>query len=159
MEDTYTYIARSADSPLKVATFTLNGDSLAIGMGPPTEQLASVIDEDSQERPWVKPLAMTAISDGAERIALADVRAVRMQDDLDVQIWVRAGGLRLAPVRLHWDAVDNPAAADDFVRELKERKQAARDPSRFPGFLDYWVSWIVGGLTALALGIRWLRRK
>lgn len=159
MEHTYTYTARSAGSPLKVATFTLNDDTLAIGMGPPTEQVASLIDEDSQERPWVKPMAMTLIGEGDERIALADVRAARTQDDLDVQIWLRAGGLRLAPVRLHWDEVDNPAAADDFVREVNERKQAARDPSRFPGFLDYWVSWIIGGLTALALGIRWLRRK
>ncbi len=159
MTETYTYTARSAESPLKVATFTLNGDALAIGMGPPAEQIASVIDDQAHGRPWVKPMGLTLLGDGDERIALSDVYAKRTDSDLAVQVWLRAGGLRLAPVKLKWDRVDNQAAADDFVRELQERKQQARSARRLPGLLDYWTSWIVGGLSALFVGLRWLRRK
>lgn len=159
MTETYTYIARSAEAPLKVATFTLNGDSLSIGMGPPAEQIASLMDDQQDGRPWMKPMGLTLIGDGDEPIALSDVSAQRSDTDLAVQVWLRAGGLRLAPVNLSWKRVDNQAAADDFVRELHERKQQARSARRLPGILDYWLSWVAAGLSALIVGIRWLRKK
>lgn len=74
---------------MKVATFTLDGGSLAIGMGPPAEQVASVIDEEREHRPCMKPAAMTLVRNGDERISVSDVSAARSNSDLAAQIWLR----------------------------------------------------------------------
>lgn len=161
MENTYTFIARSAQNPLRVATFTLYADRMSIGLGAPLEQVGALISEESEEpsddsrdviateSPWLRPLIISLIERRSAPFHVRDVEIHRSNGGLSVYAWSRVAGLRLFPVIMTWDEVDNPAAADDFVREIKERKQAASPVRKFIGFLDYWASWVVGLLAVI----------
>lgn len=164
MKNTYTFIARSAKNPLRVATFTLHGDRMSIGMGSPIEQMESLIGEKPEEdkvedskgaiesqSPWIRPLIVSLIERRSRPFHIGDVEAHRTNGGLRVHAWSRLGGLRLFPVIMRWDAVDNPAAADDFMREVQERKQASPEVRKFFGFLDYWVSWVAGVLALVIM--------
>jgi hypothetical protein len=114
-------------------------------------------DEAHDVEPWLKPLAA---SDGERTYRLfdvSDVYALTEDEGLSVSAWVRAGGLRVAPVTFHMAQVDNPVAASAFVDELGRRKAEAEAPNRLPGMLDYWASWMLAGFaTAIGLTV-WLR--
>jgi hypothetical protein len=76
---------------------------------------------------------------------------------LQVKTWVRAKGLRLAPIGFAWDQVDNPQGAKAFVKEVRARRRATSHPGRFSGLMDYWISWLLLG--ALVLALFWPRRE
>ena len=164
MENTYTFIARSAENPLRVATFTLYADRMSIGLGAPLEQVGALMPDESNEAaenaelietgsPWLRPLIISLIERRTMPFHIRDVEISRSNGALSVYAWIRVAGLRLFPVIMSWSEVDNPAAADDFVREIQERKQAASPVRKFVGFLDYWVTW-VSGLIAVFFTIR-----
>jgi hypothetical protein len=159
MEDTYTFIARSAHNPDKVATFTLHDDTMSVDIGSPLEYLERALqtsEEDEPEAqnngqgelalPWLKPTAVRLLQRVTRPFSVSDIDASSAGNGLYVRAWVRVGGLRLAPVVLAWDEVDNPDATRAFIAELNQRRQATAHPGRFRGVLDYWASWLVAGL-------------
>jgi hypothetical protein len=165
MENTYTYTARSADNPEKVVTFTCYDHSLVVDVGVPIEQIERALqarqagEEEYRAQPWLKPMAISAIERGTRPFNVADVYAGADDGGLSVTAWVRAGGLRLAPVIFNMETVDNPQAAEAFVEELEKRRASVDRPSRFPGVLDYWVSWFVSGFSVVAVLATWLYRR
>ncbi len=164
MENTYTFIARSAVNPLRVATFTMHGDRMSIGMGSPIEQMDSLIgDEDESEEtggavdviesqtPWIRPLIISLIERKSTPFHIRDVEVHRTNGGLHVHAWSRLAGLRFFPVIMRWNEVDNPAAAEDFAREVNERQETTSEVRKFIGFLDYWATWIVGVIAMVIL--------
>jgi hypothetical protein len=164
LQDTYTYTARSANDPTRVVTFTFSSHHLLVDAGAPLELVERSLqapaiggDEaepaEEQSAPWLKPLAVSAVERTTRPFHVSDVYAYSDDEDLLVSAWVRAGGLRVAPVAFHMSQVDNVDAAQAFVKELERRKAATTRPGRFAGLLDYWASWLIGGVTmAIALG-------
>jgi hypothetical protein len=166
MENTYTYTARSADNPERVVTFTFFDRNLVVDVGALIEHVERALqagqaeaEEEYHVQTWVKPMAISAIERGTHPFDVADVYAGSDNGGLSVTAWVRAGGLRLAPVVFNMEHVDNPGAAEAFVEELEKRKASVDRPGRFPGVLDYWVSWFVGGFSVTAVLAAWLHRK
>ncbi len=177
MAETYTYTARSAENPERVVTFTLRGSRLSVGVGAPLEQVEQAIrlgrgkepeaveegveaeiEVKEAERPklWLRPLAVSLIERGTRPVHVDDVATSVADDWLQVRAWIRAGGLRLAPITLIDGRVDNPVAAQDFVEEVRERKTVTG--FNLFGLLDYWVTWIVAGTFALAMFQKWRRK-
>jgi hypothetical protein len=166
MEETYTFIARSAKDPLKVATFTLHNSSVSVGIGVPAEQIRTTVEARSAEdengdapKMWMKPVALSVIGRASEPFRLYDVTAKLERGSLHVTAWMRAAGLRLAPINLTWEQVDNPEAAEGFVQEIQRRKTEVRPAGRMPGPLDYWWTWITGAISILGLGTAWIVRR
>ncbi len=172
MEDTYTYVARSAHDPTKVATFTAYDGVLTVDVGAPLEQLQrtfQAVGDDKLETqdsksikaatPWLTPVAVRLVEQGIHPFNVADMDASTDGNDLNVKLWVRTGGLRLVPVTLAWDEVDNPDATQAFVKELDRRKKAAAHPGRFRGVMDYWVSWMAAGFVLIFWLFRQFRRE
>jgi hypothetical protein len=168
LDDTYTYIARSAVDPARVVTFTFDGPHLIVDAGVPLELLERSIraaEGAGEERglpaesdgPWLKPLAVSTMERTTRPFHASDVYAFWDDEDLLVSAWVRTRGLRLAPVAFRIPQVDNPDAARAFVKEVAGRRAKAAHPGRFSGLLDYWASWIVGGL-AVTLALSALLR-
>jgi len=170
-EDTFTYTARSIDDPNKMAMFTLHNGSVSVDLGSTLMEQASeaydaTTDEESDKRlaTWIKPAATGALQKLVKPIPLSDFDAEMSGDMLQATAWIRAGGLRLAPVMMTWQAVDNPDGAQAFVNELRERKESIQDEQQtYPDPLDYWASWIIIGLMAIALPIlfvkQWRKRQ
>jgi hypothetical protein len=99
----------------------------------------------------IKPAAVSALERGTGPFHVRDVAADADGDSFRVTTWIRAGGLRAAPVQFSWRSVDNPEGARAFAEELRHRQHAASHPGRFPGPMDYWLSWLLLGGLALAL--------
>jgi hypothetical protein len=152
MEDTYTYIARSESNPAHVATFTLYDSTLSVGTGPALENVQRIAQSGEQGgsslalKPILKPAAIRLMRSAGQRFDIADVDAHTTDGSLLVRIWTRVAGLRLAPITFKWEAVDNREAADSFVVEVERRKQESSNPGWFTGLLDYWITWIIGGV-------------
>jgi hypothetical protein len=168
MEKTYTYTARSADNPEQVVTFTFYNHHLLVDVGVPIEHVERALqarqareDEEVeyQIQPWLKPMAISAIERGTHPFNVSDVYADVDEERLSVTAWVRAGGLRLAPVTFNMSHVDNIDAAAAFVKQLEARKAGSGYPGRFPGLLDYWATWAVGVLSTVVLLGAWLRKR
>lgn len=183
MENTFTYTARSTYAPEKVVTFTLYNSSMSVDLGVPLEHLERALagHEEAKETEadrgteaaevqegdqavaatsvyhTLKPMAVSLMEKGGQPFNMADVSASAEGGGLNVTAWVRAKGLRLAPVRFRWERVDNPEGAKAFAREVRARNQAASRPGRFAGILDYWVSWLALG--ALMLALFWPRKR
>ena len=88
-------------------------------------------------------------------IALEDFDAKMKGETLQTMAWIRAGGLRLAPILVTWPQVDNPAGAKAFVAEVEERKDAltkGADP------LDYWLVWFLIGVASVLFPIYWMKK-
>lgn len=158
MADTYTYVARSADDPRRAAVFTLHGDRVSIDpVGPPSYY--RVGDGEVRERrlrrvrrmmPWMMPTGVSAMERVLHKdFRVRDIMARAKGDALSVRAWVRPAGLRLAPVMMTWRQVDNPDAAQAFTREV-ERRQQQSERRGLPGPLDFWGSWLAGGLAAVS---------
>jgi hypothetical protein len=176
MAETYTYTARSADNPERVITFTLRDSRMSVGVGAPLEQIEQAVrlgrSEEGEEkveegaevevteaerpRLWLRPLAVSLIERGTRPVRVEDVVAELADDWLEVKAWIRTGGLRLVPITLIDGRIDNPVAAQDFVDEVEQRKTAGG--LNVLGLLDYWATWILAGLFALAMFQRWRRR-
>jgi hypothetical protein len=169
-KQTFTYTARSATHPERVITFTLYDHSLSLDLGVPLEQIERAIQgqeteagAEEQSSNWLEPIALALLQRGASPFALDDVDAEAKNGSLSVTAWLRPGGLRLAPMTMAWDEVDNPTGANTFVQELERRKEKVPTQSAFIGPFNYWASWLLGGLIGaivLGAGIRsWLKRK
>ncbi len=159
VENTYTYTARSATSPEKVVTFTLRDHHLFIDLGVPVEQVESTLrsgDEEESQGLWLKPLVTSLAEVGMHPFRVDDVNASMVGDGLRVTAWVRIG-LRLLPVIFAIEEVDNPVAAQDFVKELEERREEAGVPPAPLRIADYWFTWI--GLVLVAGGFLLWQRK
>jgi hypothetical protein len=167
---TYTFTARSADDPAHVVTFTLSDGRLSIGVGAALEYIEKALrptgerDEEASGRripPWLRPTAIWLLQQRlGSLISVTDVVAGSQDDGLNVRIWIRLGGLRLAPITFAWAQVDNPGAARAFVEELDRRRQSVGHPGRFQGFLDYWAGWVaVAGLLLAVLVILRIRAR
>lgn len=164
-EKTMTFTARSAFDPDKTATFTLQNGSVAIDFGEKLlrqaeEAIASFSDDEANVLQNVaKPALSASMQKLLEPFPVQDFTAELDGERLQAQAWVRAGGLRLAPVMFHWDHVDNPEGAAAFVSELERRQSAASSINRFPGALDYWAIWVLAGITAVLLPILLWRKR
>ncbi|NLG51284.1 MAG: hypothetical protein GX552_14345 [Chloroflexi bacterium] len=175
MQDTYSYIARSAEDPSKVAIFTLYDHSMTIEPGTTVE----AVEKEAAERaeavtgkeveaaprprtrrlPWYMPVLSLLLGDGARVFRVADTRARAQNGGLAVTAWLRAGGLRLLPVTFYWEHVDNRDMAQSFVDELQRRKMTTPRQGVARGPLDVWATWLAVGL-ALGVGLyTWLRRE
>jgi hypothetical protein len=164
MENTFTYTARSALAPEKVVTFTLYDHHVSVDLGAPLEQIEEAlageeeaIEAESSEHEGVqsyyalKPTVVSLFQRGTRPFSIADVHAQAKDNGLAVTAWVRAKGLRLAPIRFAWEQVDNPKGARTFAKEVHKRRRGASHPSRFTGLMDYWVSWLLLGVLMLVL--------
>lgn len=178
MAETYTYTARSAEHPERVVTFRLRDSRMSVSLGAPLEQVERTLQigagEEEPEAPeealeeadevepadkpklWLKPMAVSLMERGMRPFHVDDVVAKAADDWLRVKAWIRAGNLRLLPFTLIEGRVDNPDAAHAFIEEVKERKTAA-GLSIFD-LLDYWATWIVGGILMIVLFQRWRRQ-
>lgn len=167
-ENTFTYTARSAQDPEKMAMFTLHNGSVSVQLGNAIMEQAEEAyesfregDEDDSKRlaGFIKPMATGSVQRFLQPIPLEDFDADVKEDAMQATAWIRAGGLRLAPVMMTWQDVDNPAGAKAFVSELQERKKAmTNDAGRLPDPFDYWASWIVVGLITIMLPIVLIRQ-
>jgi hypothetical protein len=170
LENTYTYTARSANDPRKVVTFTLSNDKMLIDVAALLEQVERAVasrgngvegeGEEAEQAPrawpWLTPGAASLLERATEAFHLSDVDAESPDGGLRVTAWVRANHLRLAPVLFRMKKVDNPRAADDFVNEIKRRKEEAPAGKRLPGLFDYWAGWALGGAMAVGALAAWL---
>jgi hypothetical protein len=158
-DQTMTFTARDAYDPDKIATFTLQNGSVSIDFGEKMrQQVAEAVDKISNEQAGVlasaaKPVASASLQTLLQPFPLEDFAASFDGDSLKTRAWVRAGGLRLAPVVLNWQQVDNPAAAAAFVDALEQRQVETSGLSRLISPLDYWLIWVLVGVTAVIVPI------
>jgi hypothetical protein len=158
-EKTMTFTARDAYAPDKIATFTLQNGSVAIDFGEKLrQQVEQALDKISNEQAGVlasaaKPVVSASLQKLLQPFPLEDFAASFDGDSLKTRAWVRAGGLRLAPVVLNWQQVDNPAAAAAFVDALEQRQTETGGFSRLLSPLDYWLIWVLVGVTAVIIPI------
>jgi hypothetical protein len=165
MENTYTYIARNAQDPTEVVTFTLHDHHLTVGLGNPLEQIETALETESGDiaeeglsgQPWLKPMAVSLLERGLSPFSVDDVEASSENGGLEFVAWTRVGGLRLAPIFLDIDQVDNPEATDAFVKELEKRKTSLESTKALPGPMDYWAGWFATSLI-LMIGLFMLVR-
>jgi len=164
-EKTMTFTAREAYDPGKLATFTLQNGSVSLDFGEKLlqqvqEALDSMSDDDANVlQSAAKPAVSASLQKLLEPFPLQDFVAKLEGDALQVRAWVRAGGLRLAPIMLHWEHVDNPEGAAAFVAALAQRQEATNGASRLPRPLDYWAIWALMGITAVLVPILLWRQR
>jgi len=163
--NTYTYAARSLDDPDVVLTFTLLDHHLRVKPGGVVEKIEKLLGSEGkpgvikeQIMDQVKPAALSMVQGFGNDIHLSDVSVDLQGESLSVSAWNRVSGLRLVPIRIKIDRVDNTDAAGAFVNELNERKASASYAGRFFGQLDYWFSWIAL-FAAVFLLLRWPLKK
>lgn len=158
---TYTYTARNINDPDKVVTFTLYDGHMRVNLTGLFDQANTVAKSDEksgelkhQVSLQAKP-ALLKLKEGVSGpIHINDVNAKMEDDQLQVTLWQRMGGLRLAPVQFDMGQVDNEEAAEAFVDEVEQRKETTEsDVRRFFGPLDYWLGW-AGLLLLIGLFIR-----
>lgn len=159
MENTYTFTARSAQEPAHVATFTLHDGHMAVDIGaslPEVEKLLRNGDDSGEGAmdlaeagaSWLKPGAAWLVQRILRPFSVADVKAEAAGASLQVKAWIRARERRLVPITLEWDQVDNPEASQAFADEVHERQVSTSRPGKYPGPLDYWVTWLAGTAAA-----------
>jgi hypothetical protein len=160
MANTYTYLARSTDAPRRAAIFTLHGHRVSIepATAPSYYQAGAgdmrrrgTLRRVRRMMPWMMPAGVSAMERVLHKdFRVADIMARAKGDGLSVWAWVRPAGLRLAPVMMNWRHVDNPEAARAFVEEVNRRRHQIGSRRGLPGPLDYWGSWLAGGLAAVS---------
>lgn len=166
MENTYTYTARNAEDIREVVTFTLYDHHMSVDLGAQMENIETALESEAngEERmalhqPLVKPVAAALIERGLRPFNVSDVDADVEDERLRVRAWIRAGGLRLAPIRFRMGRVDNPKATQAFVEELEQRKASVARSSRVPPWLDYWASWLLLSSLVSLIPLIWLRKR
>ncbi|MBN2385407.1 MAG: hypothetical protein JXB85_00175 [Anaerolineales bacterium] len=152
-------------NPDKVVPFTLVGETLCVNLTGMLEALETIATSESGSvvlrhhlAGQVRPLSLALVRILSRPVHVGDVRADLDGERLEILAWPRAGGLRLAPIRIRFARVDNPEAAAAFVAELDARKSTAAHPGRLIGPLDYWLGW-TGLILGLAVVFRWVLRK
>lgn len=162
-DTTFTYTARSANNPDKVATFTLQNGTVSVELGTAIiEQMEDAFDAFQSDQAhklagWLEPAATGALQRMTQPVPLADFEASVEGSGLRALAWIRAGGLRLAPIVGIWQEVDNVPGARAFVEEVEQRKKAAGEIDRMPDPFDYWAGWALVGLVVLAVPIFLMR--
>lgn len=164
-ENTYTYTARSATEPGKIATFTLRDGNVSVEFGNAlVEQLGEAYQTFREEeridslKAWIRPATTGTMQRLTEPIPLVDFDAEIEDRTLQATAWIRAGGLRLAPIMLTWQEVDNVDSAHAFVDQLQNRKDSLRDDISQPAPPDYWISWVVIALLLILAPLYFLRK-
>jgi len=162
---TYTYTARNVSDPRKVVTFTLSNGHMRINLTGLFDHAMAVSESDEKteetKRQFVtqaKPAVLKLREAISGPVHVSDVNTALNGDQLNVHIWPRVGGLRLAPVYFNMGHVDNQTAAEAFVEELEKRKDSESDMRKFLGPLDYWFGW-AGLALVIALFIRRPKRN
>lgn len=158
---TYTYTARNINNPEKVVTFTLYDGHMRVNLTGLLDQANTVASSEEKSGELKRQVSLQAkpallkLKEGISGpIHISDVNASMEDDQLQVTLWQRMGGLRLAPVQVDMGQVDNEEAAEAFVDELEQRKEETKsNASRFFGPLDYWIGW-AGMLLLIGLFIR-----
>jgi len=164
--NTYTYTARNINNPDKVVTFTLYDGHMRVNLTGLLDQANTVASSEeksgelkNQVSLQAKP-ALLKLKEGVSGpIHVSDIKAKMEDDKLQVTLWQRMGGLRLAPVQFDMGRVDNEEAAEAFLDELEQRKDTTEsDARRFFGPLDYWIGW-AGLLLLIGIFIRRPKRS
>ena len=164
-DKTMTFTARSREKPEKVATFTMEDGGVCVQLGDALlaqvkRAFDALADEEAKElKSLLQPGENSAMHGLEEPIPVQDFNAQLEDDSFQTVAWLRAGGLRLAPVMLNWRHVDNPDAAEAFVKELEERQQKASEIHKFPGIFDYWITWVLAAVMLIALPVIFIRRR
>ena len=159
MTYTYTYTARDKHNPEHAATFTIVDDHLRVNLADLDDQLSGLIKQPNHMSAIVKFLVkqstlaiykMTEWMSGP--VHIHDVSPSLQNAQFSLVIWKRVVGLKLAPMMILFQEVDNPEAAQLFIRNLTKKRSDSLKPSSFPGIFDYWISWIavlVGVITLI----------
>ncbi|NIV14808.1 MAG: hypothetical protein GWN62_27105 [Aliifodinibius sp.] len=165
MTKTYTFTARDGTNPERTLTLTLYPDFVRINLTGLWDQLGTIAgaeDKPDEAKTQIQAQAQPATLKLLETISgpvhIKDFNASMDGNEFKIQIWQRLRKLRLAPIQLVIDPVDNPDAAEAFINELEDRKQEATRAARFPGILDYWFTWAGMFLGFLAL-ILWPQKQ
>jgi hypothetical protein len=146
-----------------MAMFTLHNGSVSVALGNALlEQVTQAFDsfhEDEKNRflAWIKPAATGSLQRVLQPVAIEDFDARTEGDNLQIIAWIRARGLRLAPIMLNWKQVDNPVAAQAFVTELQARREAVAPETALDAVFDYWLTWLVLGALTVAVPLLYLR--
>lgn len=155
---TYTYTARNEQDPNKVITFTLDGEYLKVNLTGLSENLGKLIRKDSADEDQAQlgiqtaPVAIKVLEEITGPVHINDVSgkwAGSSNDNFQITIWNRIGGLRAVPFILNLGTVDNPKGAQQFLDELAFRKKEAGKTGILFGPFDYWLGWI--GVVLLGL--------
>lgn len=165
LQNTYTYTARDATNPDKVITLTIVDDHVQVHLTGILDSAGELLQSEERRSEAGRQLAVQAapaafkLAEGISGpVQINDLHASLKEDHLTITAWRRAGGLRLAPLRISIEEVDNPAAAQAFINELEARQDQAEHPGRFAGPLDYWLGWAGVALAVGALLI-WPRKS
>lgn len=158
---TYTYTARNINDPDKVVTFTLLDGHMRVNLTGLLDQANTVAGSEEKSGELKRQVSLQAkpallkLKEGISGpIHINDVNAKLEDEQLQVTLWQRMGGLRLAPVQVDMGQVDNEEAAEAFVDELEHRKEETKsNVSKFFGPLDYWLGW-AGLMLLIGLFIR-----
>ena len=158
MTKTYTFTARDGLNPEKTLTLTLYPEFVRINLTGLWDQLEMVAAAENkpeaakaQLQNQVQPAALKLLETISGPVHIKDFNAAQEGERFSIQIWQRLRGLRFAPVNLVIDPVDNTDAAHAFIEELARRKEEASRAARFPGFLDYWITWVGALLGFIAI--------
>ena len=166
-ENTLTFTARDIQDPDKMATFTLQNGSVSVQLGNTLlKEMVNVsetyqAEEDVNIADLTKATAVGAAQKMLRTLPLQDFDADIDGNTLHATAWIRKGGLRAAPVSMTWQEVDNPDAARAFVQEVEDRKEQLPKVQALPSILDYWVSWLVlgvSGVVAFVIMLQLLKR-
>jgi hypothetical protein len=161
LETTYTYTARNIQDPSKVVTFTLFNEHMRVNLTGLLDQAREI--SGAEEKPdeikrqvssQAKPAAMKLVENVSGPVHVNDVHLNLQGDRLNVTLWQRLAGLRLAPVQFNMGQVDNVDSAQAFKKELNQRKGSASHGGKFFGPLDYWLGW-AGLFLLIGILIRW----
>jgi hypothetical protein len=162
---TYTYTARSVKNPDNVVTFTLDDGHVRLNLTGVLDQASTITQADDRSAKLKqqiitqgKPMAMKLTEGITGPIPVNDVQASLSDEKLQVALWQRLAGLRLAPIMFNMGKIDNLDAAKAFVDELEKRQHKEAHAGKFFGPLDYWIGWIA---LVLFIGflIRWPKRR
>jgi hypothetical protein len=163
--ETYTYTARNVNDPDRVVTFTLYDGHMKVNLTGLFDQASTVRQAEEkttelkqQISTQAKPAAMKLAEEYSGPVHVSDVQANLSNENLQVTLWQRLGGLRLVPILFNMGKIDNEDAAEAFVEELKVRQKETAHAGKFFGPLDYWIGWL-GLALVIGLLIRWPRRE
>jgi hypothetical protein len=115
-------------------------------------------EDENRLTAWIEPTTTGALQSVLQPVSLADFDAQMKGESLQTMAWIRAGGLRLAPIMVTWSQIDNPAGAQVFVDEVNKRKEKATEDKSMLDPFDYWVTWLLIGIVSFVLPIFWWKK-
>ena len=159
MTYTYTYTARNNENPEHAATFTIVDDHLRVNLTGLDDQIPQMLSGSQQIRPIKQFLTTQSgtllykiIESMSGPVHIRDVAPNLTDEQPNLVMWKRVGGLRLAPMQISIQKIDNPEAAALFLEALTERQAETDSPDVLPGLMDYWATWLgllLGSITLI----------